>query len=222
MSFDHRKSTENWARIDYDRDVWFPIPLAFKGTKWADAAEWAFDYAGDRFLRGGRELTKKVVKKEVLPFAQALVRGQSEIVGSVAAHKLYFHCPDYTKMPVAVAIALWKREGTREEAFQHYSYFGTKSATVQPVAEWFETEALGRGVKAQWSGVTEIGQYDQVNYIFRDDDFDTDVHVFLMSWDHQRFLEVLPDLDAFVRSIRCIPDPDKTGTGSTGQAPATS
>ncbi|NEA57933.1 hypothetical protein G3I60_28180 [Streptomyces sp. SID13666] len=212
MSFDQRKVTDNWAETSWDRDVWFPIPISFQGTKWADAAEWAFDYAGDRFLRGGRELNKKVVKKEVLPFAQSLVLARSQGAGKLAGHKLYFHCPDYTKIPVVAAIGLWKREGTREEAFQYYSYWGTETATVPPVAEWFETESLGRGVKAHWSGVAGTGPYDQVNYIFRDDDFDTDVHVFLMSWSHERFLEVLPDLDTLVRTIRCTPDPDKSKT----------
>lgn len=209
MSFDQRKATDNWATVDYDRDVWFPIPLVLEGTKWADAAEWAYDYAGDRVLRTHGELTKKLVKKEVLPFAKALVQGRHEAVAKIAAHKLYFHCPDSTKNPVMAAIGLWKSQGTREEAFQFYSYFGTKTATEQPVAEWFETETLGRGVKAQWSGVTGPGQYWQTNYIFRDDEFETDVHVWMLDWDHQRYLEVVPDLDKLVRSIRCTPDPDK-------------
>jgi hypothetical protein len=197
--------TDNWARVDYDRDVWFPIPIVFEGTKWADAAEWAYDYAGERVLRTHGELTKKLIKKEVLPFSQALVRGRHEAVGKVAAHKLYFHCPDSTKMPVMSAIALWKCQRTREEAFQFYGYFGAKTATSQPVAEWFETERLGTGVKVQWSGVTGPGEYWQVNYVFRNEELDTDVHVFMLDWDHQRFTEVVPDLDSLVCGIRCTP-----------------
>ncbi len=207
--FDHRTSTDNWARVDYDKAVWIPIPTSFGGTPWADAAEWAFDFAGDRFLRGGREVNRKVAKKEVLPFSEALLRGRNEIVGKAAAHKFYYHCPDYTKTPVSVFISLWKCQGTREEAFQFYGYWGTKSATTQPVAEWFETEYLGMGVKAQWSGVHEGRPYDQVNYIFRDDEFDTDVQVWMVWQQHEPFLEALSDLDAFVRAIRCTPDPAK-------------
>lgn len=82
----------------------------------------------------------------------------------------------------------------------------TRRATTQPTAEWFETEALGSGLKAQWSGIIGPGPYDQVNYAFRDDAYDTDVHVFLTWWGHDRFTEVLPDLDQLVRSIRCVPD----------------
>ncbi|MEU6853373.1 hypothetical protein ABZ901_26040 [Actinacidiphila alni] len=213
MSFDQRKVTDNWAAVDYDRDVWFPIPIVFEGTKWADAAEWAFDYAGDRVRRAGHELTKKVVKKEVLPFAQSLVVARHELAGKAAAHKLFFDCRDSTKIPVAVGIGLWKRVGTREEAFQYYGYWGAETATTQPAAEWFETEALGTGVRALWSGYSEEsgqpGRYDQANYVFRDDGFDTDVHIFTYAWDHQRFLDVLPDLDALARAVRCVPDPDK-------------
>lgn len=205
MSYDHRTSTENWAQVDWDRNVWFPIPISFGGTKWANAAEWAFDYAGDRVRRAGHELTKKVVKKEVLPFAKSLVVAQNDLAGKWAAHKIYFHCPDSTKIPVATGVGLWKRIGTREEALRFYSYYGTKSATVEPVAQWFESEALGTGVRAQWSGVIEGDAYDQVNYAFRDDEFDTDVHIFMLAFDHQRFLEVLPDLDVLARAIRCVP-----------------
>ena len=209
MNFDERKSTDNWAEVGWDRAVWFPIPLSFQGTKWADAAEWAYDWAGDRVLRSHGELTKKLVKNEVVPFAKALVQARHEAVGKVSAHKLYFHCPDIEKTPVMAGVGLWKPQGTREEAFQYYAYWGSKTATEQPVAEWFETETLGRGVKAQWSGVTGPGQYWQTNYIFRDDEFETDVHVWMLDWDHQRYLEVVPDLDKLVRSIRCSPDPDK-------------
>ncbi|SEO37497.1 hypothetical protein [Actinacidiphila rubida] len=205
MTFETRTSTPNWFTVDHDDALWFPMPLSITGTRWADVAEWAFDSACDRFLRGGRELNKKVVKKEVLPFAETLVAAHSSAVGKIGAHKFFFHCPDYTKLPVLISIAAWKRDGTREEALQHYAYWGTKSATSAPVAEWFETEALGTGVKAQWTGVTGPGPYDQVNYIFRDDTYDADVHVFLTAWDHDRYLEVVPDLDQLVRAIRCVP-----------------
>lgn len=215
MSFDQRKVTDNWAEVDWDRDVWFPIPVAFEGTRWANAAEWALDYAGDRFLRTGRTLSKKEMKKEVAPFAKALVRGRSELAGKAAAIKLYYHCPDITKIPVAVGVGLWKREGTRDEAFRYYSQWGAETATATPVLEWFDTEALGRGVKSQWTGVFGPGQYWQVNYVFRDDDFDTDVHVFTSAWDHERFNEIVPDLDKLVRTIRCVPDPERNGTAAS-------
>ena len=214
--FDHRTSTDNWARIEYDKTIWFPIPSAFKGTAWADAAEWAYDWAGNRFLLGGREVNRKVMKKEVLPFAEALVRGRNVVVGKAAAHKFYFHCPDYTKTPVGVFVALWKCQGTREEAFDFYSHWGDAGATGEPVTEWFETEALGRGVKAQWSGLSEAGRYERVNYIFRNEEFDTDVLVWTMDWDHDRFLEVAADLDTFVYGIRCIPDPVKAKAAQEG------
>jgi hypothetical protein len=210
VSFDERKVTDNWAEVSWDRNIWFPIPIAFKGTKWRDAAEWALDWAGDRVARAHGEVTKKLVKTEVSPLAQALVKARSEIAGKTAAHKLYFHCPDSVKTPVPSAVALWKRQGTREEAFQFYSYWGTKTATVQAEAEWFETEALGTGVKAHWTGVTGSGQYWQVNYAFRDDEHDTDVHVFMMTWDQERFTEIVPDLDNLVRTIRCVPSSIKS------------
>lgn len=203
--YDHRTSTDNWAKVEYDRDRWFPVPLGFQGTKWLDAAEWAFDYACDRFLRGGRTLTKKVVKKEVVPFADRLVRGRHEAVGRIAGHLMYFHCPDYTKVPLLASVGVWKTMGTWDEAIRYYAYWGTKTATTTPVAEWFSTQALGQGVKSSWHGEFE-GPYDQVNYIFRDEAFATDVHVFLMAGDHERFVEAVPDLDRLVHGIRCVPD----------------
>ncbi|WP_329134803.1 hypothetical protein OG552_19940 [Streptomyces sp. NBC_01476] len=206
MSFETREATDNWITVDYDRSRWFPMPVSFPGTKWADEAEWAFDYARDRFLRAGRTLTKKIVKNEVLPFAEALLLARDNAIGHIGAHVFYLHCPDYTRLPVLAAIAMWKRDGTREEAFQHYAYWGTKSATSEATAEWFETEALGTGVRSRWSGDLGNGPYEQVNYVFRDDTYDTDVHIFLMAWDHDRFVEVAADLDQLVRGIRCVPD----------------
>jgi len=211
IDYDHRKSTENWAELDYDRSLWFPVPLGFQGTKWADAAEWAYGYSLDRFRRGGRELNKKIVKKEVVPFAERLVVARQVVAGHIGGHKLYCHCPDYTKLPTLVSIGLWKPMGDWQQAIQYYAYWGTKTATTQPMAEWFTTDALGTGVKAQWSGSGVNGDpttYEQVNYVFRDETYATDVHVFLMSWDHARYVEVLPDLDNLVRAIRCIPDPE--------------
>jgi hypothetical protein len=202
--FDHRTTTDNWAEIDYDRDRWFLMPLAFKGTKWLDAAEWAYENACDRFLRGGRTLTKKVVKKEVLPFAERLVRAHHEAAGHIAGHMLYLHCPDYTKVPLLLAVGLWKTMGTWEEATQYYLYWGTKTATTTPVTDWITTENLGTGVRAYWHGEFK-GPYDQVSYIFRNEAFATDVHAFVMAGDHDRFVEALPDLDRFMHGIRCIP-----------------
>jgi hypothetical protein len=49
-----------------------------------------------------------------------------------------------------------------------YAYWGTKTATSPPSAEWFRTDRLGTGVRSQWAGVSASGAYDQVNYIFRD------------------------------------------------------
>lgn len=207
MTFDERVATDNWAEIDYDRAVWIPVPLGFEGTKWGDAAEWAFEYACQRYLQGGRVLTKKAVKKEVLPLAEKLVLGQAEAAGHVPAHKLYFHCRDLTRMPVLAAVGLWKSQGSREEAFQYYAYWGSKSATSTPVGEWFTAESLGTGLRAHWTGAFNQVPYEQAGYAFRDDTYATDVHVFLMAPDHTRFTEVLPDLDRLVRGIRCIPDP---------------
>ena len=91
--FDDRKASDNWAEIGYDRTVWIPVPLGFEGTKWADPAEWSFDYACQRFLQGGRELTRKVVKKEVLPLAETLLLGQAQAAGRLPAYKLLFPLP---------------------------------------------------------------------------------------------------------------------------------
>lgn len=208
--FAERKSSGNWARVDYDKNVWIPIPAGFAGTRWLDAAEWAYDNAGSLLLRSGLDVSKKVMKKEGQPRAEALIRGRDEIVGKAKAHKYYFHCPDYTKVPAAVFVGLWGCLGTREEAFQYYAYWGTKSANVAPVAEWFETEHLGTGIKACWSGTVDDGRpYDRVSYVFRDEEFNTDVQVWMLLLDHERFEAILPDLDDFVRAIRCTPHPKK-------------
>lgn len=205
MSFEHRKFSYNWAEVDYDRNVFIPVPGGFQGTKWADAAEWSFTYASDRFVKAGRELNKKALKKEVQPFAEMLMYMRHEIVGKIPAVKIYFHCPDATKTPVIVGVGLWEAEGTREEALQFYAYFGTDTATTQPQAEWVETEALGQGVKASWSGKHDQSPYDQVNYAFRSDEFHMDVNVWTSVEDHERYVEMQSDVERLVHGIRCVP-----------------
>ena len=119
---------------------------------------------------------------------------------------LHFFRPDNPLLtPHDETVEIVAGSDAREEALQHYAYWGTKSATTEPSAEWFETGALGVGVRAQWAGVIGPGPYDQVNYAFRDDAYDTDVHVFMTAWDHQRYTEVVPDLDRLVHGIRCVP-----------------
>ena len=205
MNFDNRQATKNWAEVDYDRSIWIPVPLSFQGTKWGDAATWALHYASDRAQRTYGELTKKVLRKEVQPRAMSFVDARGDMVGKVPAHKIYFHFPNSNATPEPVGIGLWEPQGTREEAFQYYGYWGSRSATEQPVAEWFETEALGRGVKAQWPGADAEKPTWSVNYIFRNDEFETDVHVMASSLAPERLKSIIPDLDELVRRIRCVP-----------------
>ncbi|MBV9025319.1 MAG: hypothetical protein JO362_16350 [Streptomycetaceae bacterium] len=205
MNFDNRKSTKNWAEVNWDRDLWIPVPLTFEGTMWADAAEWALHYASDRAERTYGELTKKVLRKEVKPRAMSFVDAQKDLAGKLPAHKFYMHFPNAHTAPVPVGVGLWDPQGTREEAFQYYAYWTAQNATEPPVAEWFDTEALGRGVKAQWRAMEDSKPVWAVNYIFRNEEFATDVHVFTGCADNERFQEVLPDLDDLVRHIRCAP-----------------
>lgn len=208
MNFDNRKATKNWAVVDYNRDVWIPVPLTFQGTKWGDVTNWAVYYAEDRVERSYGTLTKKLQRKEVTPRAFALAELHRGLVGTIPASKIYCHLPDASMNGTSVGIGLWQPKGAREEAFQHYAYWGSENAQEQPVAEWFDTEALGRGVKAQWCGQSSDGKpMWQVNYIFRNDEFETDVHVFTACANGERFQEMLPDLDDLVRHIRCVPDP---------------
>jgi hypothetical protein len=73
VDFDNRKTTKNWAQLDYDRDRWIPVPLVFEGTKWPDAETWAVSYDRDRARKTFGELTRKVQHKEVEPRAASFV-----------------------------------------------------------------------------------------------------------------------------------------------------
>lgn len=211
--FDHRHSTDNWAKVDYDKNRWIPMPFAFEGLQWADAAEWAFYEAEMAFLRGGRELNKKVVKKEVLPFSELLLHLHTMLVGKMAAHKFYLHCPDYTKAPVGTYIGVWKCLGTREEAFDYYGLWGTRTAVdlIGPETVEFSTEMLGAGLRTHFSDVVGGRRIYSVNYVFRNEEYNTDVHVFMNTHEEPRFWEVMPELDAFVGRLYCSPRPSNHG-----------
>ncbi len=211
--FDHRRSTDNWAKVSYDKTRWIPMPGAFEGTPWANTAEWAFYQAEMAFLRSGRELNKKVVKKEVLPFSELLLHLYDLVVRKIAAHKFYMHCPDYTKPPVGTFVGLWKCLGTREEAFDYYRLYGTRTAVelIGPETVPFSTELLGAGLRTQFSDIVDGRRIFSVNYVFRNEEYNTDVHVFMNTDEEQRFWEVLPELDTFVNQLYCSPDPHNDG-----------
>jgi hypothetical protein len=208
-----RHNTDNWARVSYDKSRWIPMPGAWGGTPWADTAEWAFYQAEMAFLRGGRELNKKVVKKEVLPFSELLLYLYSTVVGKLAAQKYYLHCPNHTTSPVGAYIGLWKCMGTREEAFDYYGLWGTRTAAELqgPESEEFTAAHLGTGLRVRYSELLQGERMYSVNYVFRNEEYNTDVHVFMNARDEQRFLEALPETDAFVDQVQCTPRPSNNG-----------
>jgi hypothetical protein len=207
VNFDDRKSAKNWAKVDYDRDRWIPVPLTFDGTKWPDVTTWALFYARDRARKTYGELTRKLMHKEVEPRAASFMDVHKEMVGKAPAHKLFLNFPDARAVPVPIGIGLWAPHGTREEAFQYYAYWTAHGAVEPPVAEWFETESLGTGVKARWMAMEDGEPTWAVNYIFRNEEFATDVHVFSGCAFEERFTHVLDDLDELVRGIHCTPLP---------------
>lgn len=207
MNFDKRKTSKSWFQVDYDRELWVPLPVTFEQTKWGGPEAWALHYAKMHVRRAfGDEITKKLMKKEVIPRAQNLMVCQSELAGKIPAHKIYLHCPDAVTGPLGVGMGLWEPQGAREQALQYYGYWGYEQGVAgEPFAEWFDTEHLGRGVKAQWHEVDDGTPLWLANYGFRDDEFEADVHVFTSCTDEARFQRILPDLDVLVRSIHCIP-----------------
>ncbi len=209
--FDHRKSSDNWAVVTYDQDRWIPMPIYFKGTRWADPAEWAFDQAGKAFLRGGRDLTKKVVKKEVHPFAELLLFAQREESKKIITHKFYLNCPDYTKLPVSAYVGMYKCQGTREQAFEYYSGWGARGAREPARYSEIRTDNLGAGVRSVWSDDVNGATMYCANYVFRNEEYNTDVHAMLRTELEERFWETLPEMDTFVHGIRCTPDPENDG-----------
>ncbi len=203
-----REASSAQLSTQFDRSVWIPAPLVFKKTKWADPADWAFNSMVEVFGRERGVVTRETAQEEVLPRAQLLLKARHDVAGKVPAQGLYFHCPDSVRIPVLVGVGLWKARGTREEALEYYSRWDSEAATTPVVAETFSTEALGDGRRCSWRGENELGAYDQINYAFRDEEQETDLHVFMGScWDHRRTEEVATDLEAFVRVMRFLPAP---------------
>ena len=210
--FDHRHSTRNWAKVTYDKNRWIPMPGVFEGTPWPGVAEWAFDEAGQAFLRGGRDLNKHVVKKEVRPFAELLLSLYKTLVGKTAAHKYYLHCPDYQHLPVGTFIGLWKCLGTRTEALHYYGLWGTTDNGCSDARSWdFSTESLGAGVKTTYVDQSGDAPMYYGNYAFRNEEYNTDVHMFYNTADWQRFQDVQPEMDEFIRGLHCSPRPSNHG-----------
>lgn len=212
MNFDQRTSSKNLFAFDYDHDKWIPVPVSFEGTKWGSVERWATQYATQHVHRAfGDDLSKKIVRKEVTPRAQNLMMLQQGLAGVVPAHHMFAHCPDAVTGPQPVGIGRWATQGTREQALQYYAYWGVHRATEQPFAEWFDTEHLGRGLKATWPALDDDGDpMWQVNFGFRHEELEVDLHIFSSCPNKERFEQFLPDLDTLVQGIRCIPAPDHT------------
>ncbi len=71
---------------------------------------------------------------------------------------------------------------------------------------------LGGGVRTEWTGKPHVlHKTHGVNYVFRNEEYNTDVHIFVREDDKRRFGQVAADLDAFVGEIRRTPDPNNNG-----------
>ena len=153
--------------------------------------------------------TKHGVKKEVVRGAEILVDVQRDLLHQNIAHKFYVHSPEYHVTPVVISVVCGSARGTREQAFDYYGKWGSDTATTTPEIKPFATDRLGEGVRVQRIGQDQQGVYENVNYVWRNEEFDTDILVWMTEADRVRFHEVLPDLDEFVKGIYCCTRPHK-------------
>jgi hypothetical protein len=191
---------------EFDRMVWVPVPLAFKGTPWKDPAEWAWQAALERLGRERGVVTKQMAKDEVTPRATQLLVARQTIAGRLPASSLYLHLPDSVCLPVYLGVAMRRSEGTLEEARARLGGFESENAKGSPLVEPFATDALGEGIRYSWTGENEQGEFDLANYVFRDQEQQVDLHVFVgPNWDRDRGEQIRRDVEAFVRVLRFLP-----------------
>ncbi|MFC5749739.1 hypothetical protein [Actinomadura rugatobispora] len=202
-----------WAEVDCDFGVWLLLPREIPPDLWPDDLSWAMDQAQAVWDDSGLRHRRRDVKNLVT----LLLNYRSFMAGRAWSHMAYLHMPDPRMEPLAASVSVWRAQGERDDALRFYTGADLPGTDGPPEVAEFPTEHLGAGLRAMSRPATlrpsadaEEASATVLSYAWRVED-DTDVSLFLLSPDAARLREAVPDVDAFARGIRVVPDPEGEG-----------
>jgi hypothetical protein len=216
-----------WVEVDCDFGVWLLLPREIPADLWPDDLSWAMDQAQAVWDDSGLRHRRRDVKNLVT----VLLNYRAFMAGRAWSHLAYLHLPDPRVEPLAASVSLWRAQGERDEALRFYTGADLPGTDGPPEVLEFPTDHLGAGLRAisrpatlrAPAGAAGSGGADGgadggeaeasaavLSYAWRVED-DTDVSLFLLSPHAERLREAVPDVDAFARGIRVVPDPEEEG-----------
>ena len=194
-------SQHGWIKMDYDHDRWIPCPPVFNESMTKEV--WANGYARIWWDATGT----KFGDRQVRGLEQALIYAHDSIYGQQPCHRFLIHLPDARMAPLPVCFGIWRSVGAREGQLRALVHADDPISVRPPILEQVWTEALGTGLKClyyqkQRNGKDVIGV---LNYAWRSDEYETDLHVYSATSDLGRLEQAMPDIDELTKVIKIVP-----------------
>jgi hypothetical protein len=200
----------HWVEIDPDHDVWLTLPSVFPLDRWQDDLSWAMDHAEAVWAATGRPYRRRHVKQMV----KSLIQARAHMAQRASwSHLSFLHLPDPMDRPMFLSVGVWRAQGEPDEMLRFYTCADLPRTLEPPEVEEFATEHLGTGLRVL-TGLASEPDSGVLGYAWRVEDH-TDLCLTVLG-DKERLPEIRPDVDAFAKTIRVVPEPDGEPDGPDG------
>jgi hypothetical protein len=201
MSRDPRdpSSKKGWVRLGYDRRLWIPCMETFPDG--LDRDSWAAGFAREWWDGSGLEHSPA----DVARLAAVLAEIHRSTFGHIACHLAFAHLPDPRLMPLPIFLGVFESGGERDERLRLLTRADDQNAVEPPVVDEFSTGKLGTGLRTlRYLHLDDGALYAALNYAWRSDEYETDVHLWTSTEDLARLERAMPDIDEFARTITVV------------------
>jgi hypothetical protein len=203
---EYMTSQTGWAKVDYDKTRWIPVPPVMPDGY--DTDHWAQEFAMIWWDMSGR----KPRVTDVATLAARLAWIGENTYGNIPCHQAFIHLPDPRLVPLPVYLAVLAAHGERTARLRSLTV--ADIAGIKPsIVDDFPTDRLGDGLRVlryfadQDSPPRQQAIDVQLSYAWRSEEFETDLRLFTASPDLGRLQRAIPDIDELARHITAVPVP---------------
>jgi hypothetical protein len=197
-------SRKGWAKASYDQRIWVPCPRGLP-EGW-DRQRWAREFAeawwGLSGLPHGQHELEKLAT--LLDYVYESTWGPES---RIPCHLVFIHLPDPRMLPLPVYLSIFAALGRKEEQLRRLARVDDPALVKPPVVEEFSTPDLGPGlrvlryVRGEDEGEVDVG----LSYVWRSEEYETDLRLFAGTFDLARLEQAIPDTDELARQITVVP-----------------
>ena len=197
-------SRKGWAKVSYDQRTWIPCPLGLP-EGW-DHGRWAREFAEAWWGLSGLPYGQTELEKltTLLDYVYESTWGPD---ARIPCHLVFIHLPDPRMLPLPVYLSIFRALGPKEEHLRSLARADDPAAVKLPDVEEFSTPNLGPGlrvlryVRGEDEGEVDVG----LSYVWRSEQYETDLRLFAGTFDLARMEQAMPDIDELARQITVVP-----------------